>query len=94
MICQTDLGSTPYARLRALAKLVQNATVALGGHRFGKIYGRLDCRAGKRMKPENRVFFSSETEATTFGYRPCAVCLPEAYKLWKRNRQDVLFGAF
>jgi methylphosphotriester-DNA--protein-cysteine methyltransferase len=35
------------------------------------------------MKAENRVFFSSEEEAITCGYRPCAHCLPEKYKRWK-----------
>lgn len=86
MIRHTSLGSTTYARLRTLAKLVQRETVTLGGHRPGKIYGRLDCRTGKRMKPENRVFFSCEAEAVTFGYRPCAVCLSEDYKAWKRQQ--------
>lgn len=86
MIRHTDLGSTSFIRLRVLATLVQNGTVMLGGNRPGKIYGRLDCRTGKRMKPENRVFFQNKAEAVTLGYRPCAICLPEAYKLWKASQ--------
>ncbi|WP_420151821.1 Ada metal-binding domain-containing protein [Spirosoma sp.] len=83
MIRHTDLGQTSYSRLRVLVKLVRTGHVTLGGHRPGKIYGRLDCLTGKRMKPENRVFFRNETEATMYGYRPCAVCLSKDYKLWK-----------
>lgn len=83
MIRHLDLGETLYARKRTLAALVKNGAITLAGHQPGKRYGRLDCRAGKRMKPENRVFFQSETEAVTFGYRPCAVCLPDEYKEWK-----------
>lgn len=83
MIRHINLGATPFARLRALAKLIKSGTVTLGGHRPGKLYGRLDCRTGKRMKSENRVFFQSEIEALDQGYRPCAVCLPEKYRIWK-----------
>lgn len=83
MIRHLDLGPTPFARLRALVIRKQNSTIGLGGHRPGKLYGRLGCRAGKRMKPENRVFFRDEHEAIAAGYRPCAVCMPEAYKAWK-----------
>ena len=35
------------------------------------------------MKEENRVFFKNEEEAIQNGYRPCAHCLPEKYKIWK-----------
>ncbi|WP_461083981.1 Ada metal-binding domain-containing protein [Spirosoma flavus] len=86
MIRHTELGATPYARLRTLVKLIRSSSVTLGGHRPGKIYGRLDCRTGKRMKPENRVFFRDVPEAVSAGYRPCAVCLPETYTLWKRDQ--------
>ncbi len=30
-----------------------------------------------------RVFFLDEETAIAAGYRPCAVCMPEAYKVWK-----------
>jgi methylphosphotriester-DNA--protein-cysteine methyltransferase len=83
MIRHLDLGPTPFGQLRALVKLVKSRGITLGGHRPSKIYGQLNCRAGKCMKPENRVFFRDETEAVEQGYRPCAVCMPKAYKAWK-----------
>ena len=58
---------------------------ALGGHRRSRIYGRLDCpsalRAIARGGPyaSHRVFFASEADAVSAGYRPCAICLPTAY---------------
>jgi methylphosphotriester-DNA--protein-cysteine methyltransferase len=63
----------------------------LGGHRKTKIYGRLDCRAALRAIERGgyvtqRVFFASEADAVAAGYRPCAVCLPEAYAAWKSRR--------
>ena len=79
------LGEMPFARLRALAGLVRSGAVNFGGNGPGRIYGRLDCRAGKRMNPRNRVFFRDETEALAQGFRPCAVCLPEKYKAWKQK---------
>ena len=57
----------------------------LGGHRRSKIYGRLDCpsalRAIARGGPyaSHRVFFASEADAVSAGYRPCTICLPTAY---------------
>lgn len=83
MICHLDLGPTPFGQLRILVTLVKRGAITLGGHRPGKIYGRLNCRAGRRMKSQNRVFFLDETEAIAQGYRPCAVCMPKAYKAWK-----------
>lgn len=61
---------------------------ALGGHRRGKIYGRLDCRAALRAIErggyvKQRVFFADEATAIAAGYRPCAVCLPQSYAKWK-----------
>jgi methylphosphotriester-DNA--protein-cysteine methyltransferase len=57
-----------------------------------KIYGRLDCpsalrqiaagNAGNYVK--QRVFFAEEATAIAAGYRPCAKCLPAAYKQWKQ----------
>ena len=41
-----------------------------------KIFGRLDCESGKRMKKENRVFFASWEDALAAGYRPCKNCQP------------------
>ncbi|WP_460973459.1 Ada metal-binding domain-containing protein [Spirosoma migulaei] len=83
MIRHTALGPTRFAQLRNLATLINSKAITIGGHRPGKIYGTLTCRTGKRMKPEKRVFFQEETEAVALGYRPCAVCLPDKYKVWK-----------
>ena len=63
----------------------------LGGHRGGKLYGRFDCRAALQAivrggYARRRVFFLDEDTAIAAGYRPCAVCLPEAYAAWKANR--------
>jgi hypothetical protein len=61
---------------------------ALGGHRRGRLYGRLDCPAALRAIArggyvEHRVFFADEATALAAGYRPCAVCLPERYAAWE-----------
>ena len=63
----------------------------LGGHRGSRIYGRLDCPGAARAIARggyvaNRVFFLDEATAVAAGYRPCAVCLPEAYARWKASR--------
>lgn len=85
MIRHTELGTSPVARRNALFSLVKRGEITLGGHRPGKIYGRLHCRAGKRMKIENRVFFRDEPEAIGMGFRPCGRCMPDAYKTWKQS---------
>ena len=64
----------------------------LGGHRRSKIYGRLDCRAALQAIArggyvKHRVFFRDESTAIAAGYRPCAVCMPEAYSRWKLTRR-------
>jgi Metal binding domain of Ada len=63
----------------------------LGGHRRSRIYGRLDCPAALHAIARGgyvteRVFFADERAAVRAGYRPCAVCLPEAYARWKGTR--------
>jgi metal binding Ada-like protein len=62
-----------------------------GGHRGGKLYGRLDCPSALRAIArggyvKHRVFFADEKAAIAAGYRPCAVCLPELYAKWKSTR--------
>ncbi|MDF2433485.1 MAG: hypothetical protein JWP44_3116 [Mucilaginibacter sp.] len=75
MIGHTELGDTPFKRSRQLKVLLDNNEIVFAGNAKLKIYGRLDCSSGKRMKPENRVFFKSEEEARQLGYRPCGHCL-------------------
>ena len=66
---------------------------ALGGHRRSRIYGRLDCPAALRAIARGgyvaqRVFFLNEEHARAAGYRPCAVCMPQAYAAWKRGQEE------
>ena len=61
----------------------------LGGHRGGKLYGRLDCRAALQAIArggyvKHRVFFADEATAIAAGYRPCAVCMAQEYATWKK----------
>ncbi|WP_230533368.1 Ada metal-binding domain-containing protein [Microvirga roseola] len=63
----------------------------LGGHRRSRIYGRLDCPAALRALARggyvrHRVYFADEASAVSAGYRPCAACLPEKFKAWKRRK--------
>jgi hypothetical protein len=60
----------------------------LGGHRRGKLYGRLDCRQALQAIArggyvKHRVFFADEATAIKAGYRPCSVCMPNQYAAWK-----------
>lgn len=48
----------------------------LAGYRPRKIFGRLDCKSGMRMRKENRVFFHTLEDAVRQGYRPCNNCKP------------------
>ena len=64
---------------------------AVGGHRKTKIFGRLDCPTALRALARggyvrHRVFFADAATAWRAGYRPCAVCMPEAYRQWKNRR--------
>jgi Metal binding domain of Ada len=65
----------------------------LGGNRSTGIYGRLDCPGALRVIARggyvrNRVFFADEATARAAGYRPCAVCLPDAYRRWRGGVDD------
>ncbi|MFC4011661.1 Ada metal-binding domain-containing protein [Nonomuraea purpurea] len=62
----------------------------LGGHRRARLYGRLDCPSALRAIArggyiQHRVFFADAGDAVAAGYRPCAVCLPDAYQAWRLN---------
>jgi methylphosphotriester-DNA--protein-cysteine methyltransferase len=65
----------------------------LGGHRKLKIFGRLDCPSALRFIArghyvKHRVFFADRTSAIAAGYRPCAKCLPNEYKVWKAQQTE------
>lgn len=62
---------------------IRKREILLGGNKKLKIYGWLHCQSGKRMKKENRVFFTGESEALQNGYRPCGHCMREKYQQWK-----------
>lgn len=62
-----------------------------GGHKGGKLYGRLDCPTALRYLErgtyqKNRVFFANERDAIFAGYRPCAHCMKEAFLAWEKSR--------
>lgn len=68
---------------KELLKLYKHGVLVLGGNKKLKIYGCFNCKSGKRMKRENRMFFQSEAEAHLLGYRPCGHCLRSKYNEWK-----------
>ena len=67
---------------------------ALGGHKGGKIYGRMDCAAALRALGKNggltykksRVFFKDEATALACGFRPCGTCMKVEYAAWKAKQ--------
>ena len=66
-----------------LRKKIRQAEVCLAGNIRLKIYGLLNCSPGKKMKKQNRVFFTSLEESAGQGFRPCGHCMKAAYKKWK-----------
>ncbi len=85
MIKHILLSSQPFKRSRKLKELIYMGGVNLAGNQKFKIYGTLQCSAGKKMKIENRVFFQSAEEAINLGYRPCGNCLRLEYFKWKNK---------
>jgi len=71
-----------------LRRKIKNYEINFGGNKKLKIYGTLQCKSGKRMKKENRVFFISEKEAMKMGYRPCGHCMKNKYKQWKNKKEQ------
>ncbi|WP_335966386.1 MULTISPECIES: Ada metal-binding domain-containing protein [Galbibacter] len=65
--------------------MIKNGQICLAGNKRLKIYGTLNCKSGKRMQKENRVFFKTEKEAVINNYRPCGHCMKQAYKTWKNG---------
>lgn len=58
-----------------IRSFIRSGKIRLAGNKRLKIYGKLDCSSGKRMKTINRVFFGSENEALAAGYRACKKCM-------------------
>ena len=65
-----------------LRRKIEQKEICFGGNRKLKIYGTLQCKSGKRMKRENRVFFASGNEAIKNDFRPCGHCMKREYKKW------------
>ena len=67
----------------------------IGGYKKRKIYGRLDCPSALRHIAKGEyvkysVFFADEETAIKAGYRPCGICMKEAYKVWKAKQEEVI----
>lgn len=77
-----------YSLLGRDGRPYQSATPGtMGGHRRGKIYGRLDCPSASRAIAKgqyvnHRVFFADEEDAAAAGFRPCGSCLRPKYGQW------------
>ncbi|MEV6071106.1 Ada metal-binding domain-containing protein [Nocardia sp. NPDC052001] len=82
-----------YLLLDATGNAYRSETPGLwGGHRRSRIYGRLDCRSAVRAIAvghyvRHRVFFADEATAVAAGYRPCAICCPDRYLIWKEGNR-------
>lgn len=70
---------------QVILSLIKNRKILWAGNRKLKIYGKLNCTSGKRMKIQNRVFFQNEQEAIALGFRPCGHCMRLEYLDWKRK---------
>lgn len=68
-----------------LLNKIKQQKIRFGGNQKLKIYGLLNCKSGKRMKRENRIFFISENEAIKNDFRPCGHCMKTEYKKWKNR---------
>ncbi len=67
----------------AVRAALRRCLLLFAGHVRYKIFGRLDCRSGRRMKRNNRVFFANEADARAEGFRPCGHCMRKDYAVWK-----------
>ncbi len=85
MMPHIELGNTIHSRRQKLKSLIEQGKITLGGNKQLKIYGTLQCKSGKRMKMQNRLFFVSEKEAIHWGYRPCGHCMKSEYQNWKNG---------
>ena len=46
------------------------------GNSDSLVYHTLDCRYGKRISEQNKVFLKNKAAATKGGYKPCSYCNP------------------
>ena len=75
-----------------LRRLIITSHIRYGGNMRLRVYGRLDCSSGKRMKRSSRVFFGDAAEAREAGFRPCGHCLRDDYARWKDQATHAASG--
>ena len=81
-----------YVLLGADGKFYDSSTPGtVGGYRRKKKYGRLDCPSAlshiaKGHYVPYRVFFADDQTTIEAGYRPCGVCMKEAFEIWKQSQ--------
>ena len=46
------------------------------GNSDSLVYHTADCRYGKRISEQNKVFLKTKAAATKGGYKPCSYCNP------------------
>jgi len=68
-----------------IRKKIRKSSFEFAGNATLKIFGKLNCASGKRVKRTNRVFFNSREEAIKNSFRPCGHCLKAEYKNWKNE---------
>ncbi|MHA4811084.1 Ada metal-binding domain-containing protein [Flavitalea flava] len=85
MLHTTDSGANEEPGKREIRSLIRQGKIRFGGNNRLRIYGTLSCSSGKRMKPDNRVFFETEQEAREKGFRPCGHCIKVQYREWKEQ---------
>ena len=71
-------------------KVASSCINKVNGCRTTRIYCRPDCPAGRRAKPENKIYFASREEAMEQGYRACKICKPDG----PDPAPEILFTAY
>ncbi len=89
MINHSNLGIDAEERRKNVRAGIKAGKIRFGGNKNLFIYGKLSCSSGKRMKVENRVFFETESQAVEAGFRPCALCMLQKYKVWKSSAKKL-----
>ena len=71
-------GVTPISQEEILAPTVtkpkNSATGEYVASNRGKMYYPTDCSAGDSLKPENKIYFKTSTEAEAAGYKRSSAC--------------------
>ncbi|AWH83683.1 metal-binding protein [Flavobacterium album] len=67
----------------ALRAMIRKKQITFAGNSKAGIYGKLNCRSGKKLLRKNRVFFTDEAEALYHNYRPCGHCMKQEYSIFK-----------